>query len=188
MNEAASILNNATGRSLVLLDEVGRGTSTYDGMSIAWAMSEYIYKVIGARTLFATHYHELAELEDRFPGICNYNATVTETADRVVFLRKIVRGASDNSYGIEVAKMAGMPSEVIDRAREILSGMEKREIEVPHQAPAAVHSNQIYLFEEQEQQLKHALKEIDIDLLRPVDALLELMRLKELAGKTGGRG
>ncbi|MBO8093247.1 MAG: DNA mismatch repair protein MutS [Prosthecochloris sp.] len=188
MNEAASILNNATGRSLVLLDEVGRGTSTYDGMSIAWAMSEYIYKVIGARTLFATHYHELAELEDRFPGICNYNATVTETADRVVFLRKIVRGASDNSYGIEVAKMAGMPSEVIDRAREILSGMEKREIEVPHQAPAAVHSNQIYLFEEQEQQLKHALKEIDIDRLRPVDALLELMRLKELAGKTGGRG
>ncbi|RNA64593.1 DNA mismatch repair protein MutS [Prosthecochloris sp. ZM_2] len=183
MNEAASILNNASSRSLILLDEVGRGTSTYDGMSIAWAMSEYIYRDIGARTLFATHYHELAELEEHFGGIRNYNATVTETADKVVFLRRIVRGASDNSYGIEVARMAGMPGEVITRAREILAGMEGREVELPsRQASSPVQVSQISLFEEEEHKLKRALERIDIDRLRPVDALLELQKLKDLAG------
>ena len=183
MNEAASILNNATDRSLLLLDEIGRGTSTFDGMSIAWSMCEYIHDTLRARTLFATHYHELAELESRFERIANFNATVIETADTVIFLRKIVRGASDNSYGIEVARMAGMPSEVISRAKEILAGMEKREIEVPTQRQAAsqLMSRQISLFEEEESRLRKALSGIDINRLTPLDALMELKRLQEIA-------
>lgn len=183
MNEAASILNNATERSLLLLDEIGRGTSTFDGMSIAWSMCEFIHDKLRARTLFATHYHELAELESRFERIVNFNATVVETADTVIFLRKIVRGASDNSYGIEVAKMAGMPPEVIARAREILAGMERREIEVPTQreAPPMVVSQQISLFEEEESRLRKALTGIDLNRLTPLDALMELKRLQEIA-------
>lgn len=190
MNEAANILNNASEKSLILLDEVGRGTSTYDGMSIAWAMSEYIQSVIRARTLFATHYHELAELEERFDTIRNYNATVVETADKVVFLRKIVRGASDNSYGIEVAKMAGMPSEVIRRAKEILSSMERRENQFPAGAVQAgmqeSQPRQIYLFEKEERRLKQAIDGIDINRLTPLDALLELKKLQDLAGEGDG--
>ncbi|HHE32701.1 MAG TPA: DNA mismatch repair protein MutS [Chlorobaculum parvum] len=183
MNEAASILNNATERSLLLLDEIGRGTSTFDGMSIAWSMCEFIHDQLRARTLFATHYHELAELESRFERIVNFNATVVETADTVIFLRKIVRGASDNSYGIEVAKMAGMPPEVIARAREILAGMEKREVEVPLQreGPPRVVSQQISLFEEEESRLRKALSGIDINRLTPLDAMMELKRLQEIA-------
>ncbi|MGC8774104.1 MAG: DNA mismatch repair protein MutS [Chlorobaculum sp.] len=184
MNEAASILNNATERSLLLLDEIGRGTSTFDGMSIAWSMCEYIHDQLRARTLFATHYHELAELESRFERIVNFNATVVETADTVIFLRKIVRGASDNSYGIEVAKMAGMPPEVIERAREILAGMERREVEVPVQReapPLRVESRQISLFEEEESRLRKALSGIDINRITPLDALMELKRLQEIA-------
>jgi DNA mismatch repair protein MutS len=183
MNEAASILNNATERSLLLLDEIGRGTSTFDGMSIAWSMCEYIHDRLRARTLFATHYHELAELESRFERIANFNATVVETADTVIFLRKIVRGASDNSYGIEVARMAGMPSEVIVRAKEILAGMEKREVEVPTQRQTAspIMARQISLFEEEESRLCKALSGIDINRLTPLDALMELKRLQEIA-------
>ncbi len=184
MNEAASILNNATTGSLLLLDEIGRGTSTFDGMSIAWSMSEYIAHSIQARTLFATHYHELAELETRLPGVVNYNATVVETADTVIFLRKIVRGSTDNSYGIEVAKMAGMPVEVITRAREILAGMEKRDIEIPVDRPPKIQSLQISLFEESDALLRTALESIDLDRLTPIEALLELNKLQELA-RTG---
>ena len=187
MNEAASILNNATSQSLLLLDEIGRGTSTFDGMSIAWSMSEYIHDRLRARTLFATHYHELAELEERLDRVVNFNATVVETADTVIFLRKIVRGASDNSYGIEVAKMAGMPAEVIVRAREILAGMEKREIEVPGSKSSmpSLHARQISLFEEEESVLRKEVSSIDIDNLTPLDALMKLKRLQEIAlGKT----
>jgi DNA mismatch repair protein MutS len=183
MNEAASILNNASSKSLLLLDEIGRGTSTFDGMSIAWSMSEYICHSIGARTLFATHYHELAELETRLAGVVNFNATVIETADRVIFLRKIVRGASDNSYGIEVAKMAGMPAEVITRAREILAGMEKREFEIPPDRPSGLKSMQISLFEEADNLLRREVESIDIDRLAPIDALLELKKLQDIARK-----
>lgn len=177
MNEAASILNNATASSLILLDEIGRGTSTFDGMSIAWAMSEYIAETICARTLFATHYHELAELEERLPGVVNYNATVIESADSVIFLRKIVRGSTDNSYGIEVARMAGMPREVIDRARQIMAGLEKHEVAVPA-APAVRESMQINLFDAVESRLQAAIEAIDIDRLTPIDALLELKKLQ----------
>ena len=184
MNEAASILNNASTRSLLLLDEIGRGTSTFDGMSIAWSMSEYICHSIRARTLFATHYHELAELETRLPGVVNYNATVVETTDRVIFLRKIVRGSTDNSYGIEVANMAGMPLEVITRAREILAGMEKRDIEIPLDSSPKIKSVQISLFEESDALLRNAIEALDLDRLTPIDALLELKKLQELA-RTG---
>jgi len=187
MNEAASILNNATSRSLLLLDEIGRGTSTYDGLSIAWSMSEYIYRKIGARTLFATHYHELAELEARFSGIVNYNATVMETADRVVFLRKIIRGASDNSYGIEVARMAGMPAAVISRAKEILAGMERRDVEVPAvQERVARQNMQISLFEAVDSRLRKAMAQIDTDRMTPIEALLELKKLQELVRSGDG--
>ena len=186
MNEAANILNNATSKSLLLLDEIGRGTSTFDGMSIAWSMSEYICRSIGARTLFATHYHELAELESRLPGVVNYNATVVETADSVIFLRKIIRGSTDNSYGIEVAKMAGMPAEVITRAKEILAGMEKRDIEIPPNRPPKIKSMQISLFEEPDNRLRNAVEALDLDRLTPLDALLELKKLQELARNGGG--
>ncbi|NTV93239.1 MAG: DNA mismatch repair protein MutS, partial [Chlorobiaceae bacterium] len=187
MNEAASILNNATSKSLLLLDEIGRGTSTSDGMSIAWSMSEFIHDSIGARTLFATHYHELAELETRLQGVVNYNATVIETAEKVIFLRKIVRGASDNSYGIEVARMAGMPQEVIVRAKEILAGMEKREIDVSGIKQPSIESMQISLFEEADSRLRTAIENLDLDRLTPLDALIELKKLQDLALKGCGR-
>lgn len=180
MNEAAAILNNATAKSLLLLDEIGRGTSTYDGLSIAWAMSEYIHRELGARTLFATHYHELAELEGRFSGIVNYNATVVETADSVVFLRKIVRGASDNSYGIEVARMAGMPAAVIARAKEILAGMERRDVDLPPLREPVRHNMQISLFEEVDTRLRKAIEAVDTDRMTPIEALLELKKLQDL--------
>lgn len=124
MHEAANILNNATRRSLILLDEVGRGTSTFDGVSIAWAIAEYIHERIGARTLFATHYHELNALADRFERVRNYKVEVREHEDRIIFLRTVTPGTADHSYGIEVAKMAGLPPEVTDRAKEIMIGLE----------------------------------------------------------------
>jgi DNA mismatch repair protein MutS len=191
MNEAAGILNNATSKSLVLLDEIGRGTSTYDGMSIAWAISEYLHDRIAARTLFATHYHELADLENRLDRVVNFNATVIETADKVIFLRKIVRGASDNSYGIEVARMAGMPAAVIVRAKEILAGMEKREIDLPPPPSPCVQlqQRQISLFAQEDSLLRRALSEIDINRLAPLDALIELKKLQDIVlGKSRGQG
>ncbi|MEK7788682.1 MAG: DNA mismatch repair protein MutS, partial [Planctomycetota bacterium] len=124
MNETANILNNATERSLIILDEVGRGTSTFDGVSIAWAITEYIYQHIHARTLFATHYHELTELALLFPGIKNFNIAVKEWGDEIIFLRKIVEGGTDKSYGIHVARLAGIPREVIQRPRIILNNLE----------------------------------------------------------------
>ena len=132
MNEVANILNNATDKSLIILDEVGRGTSTYDGLSIAWAVTEYISNQdkIGAKSLFATHYHELTDLEDHLPGVKNYNIAVEEEDEDVVFLRKIIPGGADKSYGIEVAKRAGIPDEVIDRSKEILDNLEAEEKEV----------------------------------------------------------
>jgi DNA mismatch repair protein MutS len=124
MTEAANILNNATAKSLVILDEIGRGTSTYDGMSLAWAITEYLHDKIGCRTLFATHYHELARLDDRLEGLRNYNASVHEGPEGIVFLRRIVAGSADRSYGIHVARLAGLPSEVLARATEILEDLE----------------------------------------------------------------
>lgn len=124
MNETANILNNATAKSLIILDEIGRGTSTYDGVSLAWSIAEYIHDNIRAKTLFATHYHQMNKLEERFGGIKNYNITVKEADDKIVFLRKIVEGGTDKSYGIQVAKLAGVPKEVVDRSKIIMSRLE----------------------------------------------------------------
>jgi DNA mismatch repair protein MutS len=128
MTEAANILNNATSRSLVILDEIGRGTSTYDGVSLAWAITEYLHNTAGCRALFATHYHELAELADSLPGLRNYNVLVQEDRDTVVFLHQIAAGSADKSYGIHVAQLAGVPGEVLDRAKEVLAELEGRHV------------------------------------------------------------
>ncbi|HEX8297373.1 MAG TPA: DNA mismatch repair protein MutS [Chthoniobacteraceae bacterium] len=128
MNETANITNNATARSLVILDEIGRGTSTFDGLSIAWSVAEYLHDEIGARTLFATHYHELTELELTRTGVRNYNVAVREWNDQIIFLRKIVKGGADKSYGIQVARLAGLPPSIIARAKEILSNLEQHEL------------------------------------------------------------
>jgi DNA mismatch repair protein MutS len=141
MQETANILNNATPRSLIVLDEIGRGTSTFDGISIAWAVAEYLHnnRNVKAKTLFATHYHELTDLALTMQGVKNYNVLVREQGDRVVFLRKIVQGGSDKSYGIQVARLAGMPQEVIDRAREILENLEEGEFGETGQPKLATH-------------------------------------------------
>jgi DNA mismatch repair protein MutS len=128
MTETANILNNATARSLVILDEVGRGTSTFDGLSLAWSIVEHLHNVVGAKTLFATHYHELTELAARLARVRNLNVAVREWNDQIVFLRKIVEGATDKSYGIQVARLAGVPKPVLARAREILSNLEESEL------------------------------------------------------------
>jgi DNA mismatch repair protein MutS len=128
MNETANILNNATARSLVILDEIGRGTSTFDGLSIAWSVAEYLHDETKARTLFATHYHELTELELTRSGVRNYNIAVREWNDQIIFLRKIVKGGADKSYGIQVARLAGLPATIIARAKEILSNLEQHEL------------------------------------------------------------
>jgi DNA mismatch repair protein MutS len=139
MNETANILNNATARSLVILDEIGRGTSTFDGLSIAWSVSEYLHDQIGCRALFATHYHELTDLERTRSGILNLNVAVREWNDQIIFLRKILPGRADQSYGIQVARLAGLPDSIITRAREILNNLEKSELNAegqPTRAPA----------------------------------------------------
>ena len=137
MCETANILNNATARSLIILDEIGRGTSTFDGLSLAWSIVEHIHNQLGAKTLFATHYHELTELASRLPRVRNYNVAVREWNDQIIFLRKIVQGGTDKSYGIQVARLAGVPKPVIDRAREILSNLEEAELTPEGKPPAA---------------------------------------------------
>lgn len=191
MQESANILNNATGRSLIILDEVGRGTSTFDGLSIAWALTEYIYKHLGARTLFATHYHELTELALLFPGIKNYNVAVREWGEEVVFLRKIVEGGTDKSYGIHVARLAGVPKEVITRAKEILEELEANSLDAYQRpklgtsrgtlqrAPTTTEPLQIPLFFPKEQGVIDDIKGLDVSLLTPLEALNKLDELKK---------
>jgi DNA mismatch repair protein MutS len=128
MTETANILNNATGRALIILDEIGRGTSTFDGLSLAWSIVEHLHNAVGAKTLFATHYHELTELAARLPRVKNCNVAVREWNEQIVFLRKIVPGAADQSYGIQVARLAGVPRGVIDRAKDILGNLEESEL------------------------------------------------------------
>jgi DNA mismatch repair protein MutS len=192
MLEAAKILNNATEKSLILLDEIGRGTSTFDGLSIAWAMAEHLHEKeeIRAKTLFATHYHELTELALTLSRIKNYHVTVKERKDDIVFLRKIVSGPSDQSYGIHVAKLAGIPRAVIDRAKEILFNLEKQELDDAGRPKLAYRSlkerdkAQMFLFKEDREQelLKDIKEEIDkchISELTPLDALNILSQLKK---------
>jgi DNA mismatch repair protein MutS len=137
MNETANILNNATAKSLVILDEIGRGTSTFDGLSIAWSVAEHLHDQIGCRALFATHYHELTDLERTRPGVQNLNVAVREWNDQIVFLRKIVPGRADQSYGIQVARLAGLPDSIIARAKEILGNLEKSELNTEGQPALA---------------------------------------------------
>jgi DNA mismatch repair protein MutS len=124
MNETANIINNATNHSLVILDEIGRGTSTFDGLSIAWSVAEFLYDKVKARSLFATHYHELTKLAEERKGVCNLNVAVREWNEQIIFLRKIIPGGADKSYGIQVARLAGLPKQVLDRAKEILVHLE----------------------------------------------------------------
>ena len=124
MNETANIVNNATERSLIILDEIGRGTSTFDGLSIAWSVAEYLHDKVKARTLFATHYHELTKLAEERSGVCNFNVAVREWNEQIIFLHKIVPGGADKSYGIQVARLAGLPQEILSRAKDILSHLE----------------------------------------------------------------
>ena len=128
MSETANILNNATRRSLIILDEIGRGTSTFDGLSLAWSIVEHLHHQVGAKTLFATHYHELTELAGRLSRLRNFNVAVREWNDQIIFLHKILPGNTDKSYGIQVARLAGVPQEVLSRAKEILSNLEESEL------------------------------------------------------------
>jgi DNA mismatch repair protein MutS len=187
MHEAAHIVNTATNRSLILLDEVGRGTSTFDGISIAWALTEYLHQRVGARTLFATHYHELNELADLFPRIKNYRVDVREYGDKVVFLHTVLPGFADHSYGIQVAKMAGLPDEVTERAKKILANLEGSDLVVhaegePKKARGRIadHEVQLTLFEMKDDRLREELRKIDIEKLTPLEALQRLAELKKL--------
>ncbi len=190
MNETANILNNATPRSLIILDEIGRGTSTFDGLSIAWAVAEYLHNhpKVAAKTLFATHYHELTELALILPRVKNYNIAVKEWGDHVVFLRKIVEGGCDHSYGIQVAQLAGLPAAVVRRAKEVLSNLESEAL-TPHRVPklARHHSNgqpappaQLDIFQEQEHRLRQKIAAVDINNTTPLQALNLLASLKKL--------
>jgi DNA mismatch repair protein MutS len=189
MNETASILNNLSDRSLVLLDEIGRGTSTYDGISIAWAMVEYLHEnKFKAKTLFATHYHELNEMENSFSRVKNYNVSIKELNNKVIFLRKLKRGGSEHSFGIHVARMAGMPKSVVNRADEILKELErshdKKELSKPI-ADLADHREgmQLSIFQLDDpvlKQIRDEILEIDIDNLTPVEALNKLYNIKKV--------
>ena len=181
MSEVASILKYATSRSLLILDEIGRGTSTYDGMAIARAVLEYAAspKRLGAKTLFATHYHELSTIESELPNVKNYNIAVKKRGDRMIFLRKIVPGATDDSYGVEVAKLAGLPAPVITRARQILQELEEGK-GAPAPVAAAEPEDQVSLLDLRAQQVCAALEAISVETLTPIEAMNELYRLKKM--------
>lgn len=186
MNETANIMNNATERSLVILDEIGRGTSTFDGVAIAWAVAEYLIREIGAKTLFATHYHHLNELEALFEQVQNLKILVREEGDRITFLRRIEPGGTQRSYGIQVARLAGLPQAVIDRAKEVLHTLEREDIghEVgPSQAAAArvAPTIQLQLFEAAPHPIVEALKALDPDRMTPLEALQALADLRRKA-------
>ena len=196
MNEAADILNNMTAHSLVLFDELGRGTSTYDGISIAWAIVEYIHEHPNAKakTLFATHYHELNEMERSFPRIKNYNVSVKEVGNKVIFLRKLVPGGSEHSFGIHVAKMAGMPKSIVSRANEILKQLEKenRQEGISGKsvkavtAPAAGYQLSFFQLDDPVlSQVRDEIRDLDVNNLTPIEALNKLNEIKRIiTGKT----
>ena len=187
MNETASILNNLSDRSLILLDEIGRGTSTYDGISIAWAIAEYLHNHPNRpKTLFATHYHELNEMQKSFERIKNYNVSVKELTNKVIFLRKVVPGGSEHSFGIHVAKMAGMPPKLINKANKILKELEASHSKDTAKNKLTTHTKndlQLSIFQLDDPtlaQIKHEIDLIDIDTLTPVEALLKLNEIKNI--------
>lgn len=183
MHETANILNNATGRSLIVLDEVGRGTATFDGLSLAWAIIEFLHDhpERGGITLFATHYHEVTDLAKTKARVANFNVAVKEWKDQIIFLRKVVPGAADKSYGIQVAKLAGLPGSVIERAREILGTLERKERDVVeetrrHGEPL---SRQLALFDSRERDVVESVRNLQPEAMTPIEALNELQRLKD---------
>lgn len=194
MNETASIINNISSRSLILLDEIGRGTSTYDGISIAWSIAEYLHQSPHTpKTLFATHYHELNELENKLSRIKNYHITNKEVGNKIIFLRKLAPGGSTHSFGIHVAKMAGMPPALIDRANEILKVLEKKHEDQPEGNIQNKLTEQVKQISTQKMQLsifdahsetfddiRKMLNDIDINRLTPVEALMKLNEIKGL--------
>ena len=182
MTEVASILQHATSRSLLILDEIGRGTSTYDGMAIARAVLEYAAspKRLGAKTLFSTHYHELSTIEAELPNVKNYNIAVKKRGDQMIFLRKIVPGAADDSYGVEVAKLAGLPNVVISRAREILAELETGSGNVQAAPLPAAETDQLSMLDLRSQQVCAALEAITVETLTPIEAMNELYKLKRM--------
>ena len=194
MHEAAHIVNTATKQSLILLDEVGRGTSTFDGISIAWALTEYLHERVGARTLFATHYHELNELAELYPRIKNYKVDVREYGDKVIFLHKVVPGFADHSYGIQVAQMAGLPEEVTERAKKILKNLEGTELSASGEGREMQGSRgatergrigaremQMTLFEMKDDALREELRKLDPENMTPLEALQKLVELRKRA-------
>jgi DNA mismatch repair protein MutS len=185
MTEAANILNNATARSLVILDEIGRGTSTYDGVSLAWAITEYLHDRVGCRTLFATHYHELAQLAEKLPALRNYNVLVREWQDEVVFLHKIAPGSADKSYGIHVARLAGVPEEVLARSREVLAELEAHPLDTPEPPSTTGRRRrpvQPSLFAQTEDPILQALRELDADRASPEEVLAKVRRWRRDLG------
>ena len=185
MHEAANIVNTATQRSLILLDEVGRGTSTFDGISIAWALTEYLHQRIGAKTLFATHYHELNELAQHLPHVRNYKVDVREYGDKVLFLHKVVPGFADHSYGIQVAQMAGLPDEVTERAKKILKNLEGSELTLSGEGKQSERRHiggeeiQMTMFEMKDDVLRNELRGLDIEKMTPLEALEKLAELRK---------
>ena len=196
MTEASNILNNVTPRSLVLFDELGRGTSTYDGISIAWAIVEYLHETpkAQARTLFATHYHELNEMEKNFPRIKNYNVSVKEVDDKVIFLRKLERGGSEHSFGIHVAEIAGMPRSIVKRANIILKQLEAESTQVGRAGKAigdiadSREGMQLSFFQLDDPvlcQIRDEILGLDVNNLTPIEALNKLNDIKRIvSGKS----
>ena len=182
MNEVATILKNATPNSLVILDEIGRGTSTYDGLAIAWAVVEYMAdkEKIGCKTLFATHYHELTELEEKLDGVKNYSVAVKEKGENVIFLRKIVKGGTDESYGIHVAKLAGVPQPIIKRSNEILRTLERKvKVNAEQKESKKVVEGQLDMYNYKLADIAHELDKVNLNELTPIDALNILVKIKE---------
>jgi len=175
MSETSAILHTATRRSLVLLDEIGRGTSTYDGISIAWSVSEHLHEVVGCKTIFATHYHELTQLADALVAVRNYNVEVREVGDQILFLHRLKPGGADRSYGIEVGRLAGLPPAVLDRAKELLRFLEAEQI-VPrtaHASPALRNamSDQLPLFGLMPHPVVDKLRKVEPNTMTPIQAL-----------------
>lgn len=187
MMETASILNNLSDRSLILLDEIGRGTSTYDGVSLAWSIAEYLTQVKQKpKTLFATHYHELNELEGKFDGIKNFHVAVKESGNKVIFLRKLKEGGSEHSFGIHVARMAGIPKEVLRRSEEILHYLEENRSSLSGKEVVKKLTNpdfQLNMFQIDDplvQRVKEELHKVEVDAITPLEALMKLHYLKKI--------
>ena len=195
MNETASIMNNVSERSLILLDEIGRGTSTYDGISIAWSVAEYLHDngIAAPKTLFATHYHELSELSEKFPRIKNFTVSVKEIGQKIIFLRKMIAGSSQHSFGIHVARMAGMPKSIVERANQILLQLEEKHItdgsETVDNQPVknilkqVEQPMQLKIFETVDprmEKVKAILQDIDLNTMTPIETMMKLNELKKL--------